>query len=43
MSGPAQDASLFDKHASLSKQLARAMEEWENAEGELEQFDAEQQ
>mgnify|MGYP002524184399 CR=1 FL=1 len=39
----AQDASLFDKHASLSKQLARAMEEWENAEGELEQFDAEQQ
>ena len=42
-SATAQDASLFDKHASLSKQLAKAMEEWENAESELEQFNAEQQ
>ncbi len=39
----AQDTSLFNKHASLSKQLAKAMEEWENAEGELEKFNALQQ
>ena len=34
----ALDSSLFSKHASLSKQLAKAMEDWENAENELEIF-----
>ncbi len=39
----AQDASLFSKHASLSKQLEKAMEEWETAESALEEFNAKQQ
>ncbi len=40
--GGAQDASLFSKHASLSKQLEKAMEEWETAESALEEFNAKQ-
>ncbi len=42
-SNGAQDASLFSKHASLSKQLEKAMEEWETAESALEDFNAQQQ
>ena len=34
----AKDDTLFGKHASLSKQLDKAMEEWETAESELEEF-----
>lgn len=41
-SNGAQDASLFSKHASLSKQLEKAMEEWETAESALEDFNAQQ-
>jgi ATP-binding cassette subfamily F protein 3 len=32
------DPKLFSRHQSLSSQLEKAMEEWEKAEAELEQF-----
>ena len=37
----ASDATLFTRHASMSKQLETAMSEWEKAEEELERFNAE--
>lgn len=40
MSAPDADASLFSKHAALSRQLDTAMEEWETAAEALENFNA---